>query len=282
MKSIETVSQAKLTQRRHQLRRQGRRKSFQEIWRSLFVSGLAGGLLWVTTQPFWAIRSSEQIEIKDNELLTTSAIRSLVPLSYPQSLLTLSPQALAEHLESNAPIAKATVTRQLVPPELSIQVQERQPVAIALSPGGQYQFATRIGLLDERGIWMPIDSYNTVNSPLQWPTLKVIGLNKQSRQYWPEVYKAVSHSPVKVLEINWQSPGNLIVKTSLGDVHLGAYSSRLSYQFSVLDKMRELPSYMNASQIAYIDLKNPDAPSIQMKKQPAPSRDTLENDRVKP
>jgi cell division protein FtsQ len=282
MKSIAPVSQAKLTQRRHQLRRQGRRKSFQEIWRSLFVSGLAGGLLWVTIQPFWAIRSSDQIEIEDNVWLTTSAIRSLVPLSYPQSLLTLSPQALAEQLESNAPIAKATVTRQLVPPELSIQVQERQPVAIAVSPGSQYQVPTRIGLLDERGIWMPIDSYNTVNPPLQLPTLKVIGLNKQSRQYWPEVYKAVSHSPVKVLEINWQNPANLIVKTSLGYVHLGAYDSRLSDKFSVLDKMRELPSYMNASEIAYIDLKNPDAPSIQMKKQPSPSSDILENDPVKP
>jgi cell division protein FtsQ len=80
------------------------------------------------------------------------------------------------------------------------------------------------------------------------------------------VYKAVSRSPVKVFEIDWQNPANLILKTELGKVHFGPYSSRFTEQLSILDRMRELPTHISPSQIAYIDLKNPEFPAIQMNK----------------
>jgi cell division protein FtsQ len=92
----------------------------------------------------------------------------------------------------------------------------------------------------------------------------VIGSRDQYRPYWSEVYQAVSHSPVKVFEIDWQNPANLILKTELGNVHFGPYSSRFTEQLGVLDRMRELPTHISPSKIAYIDLKNPDFPAIQM------------------
>ncbi|MEQ8957911.1 MAG: cell division protein FtsQ/DivIB, partial [Coleofasciculus sp. C2-GNP5-27] len=48
-------------------------------------------------------------------------------------------------------------------------------------------------------------------------------------------------------------------------VHLGPDSSQLAEQLAVLDRMRQLPTQLQPSQIAYIDLKNPDRPVIQMK-----------------
>ena len=270
MESIASVTQAELTTRRKKLRRARRIKSFQAIWRSLFVGGMASSLVWALTLPDWVIRQPEQVVIEGNHFLSTKAVRSLLPLSYPQSILRVEPQAIANSLESQAPIAKATVSRQLLPPGLTIQIKERKPVAIAQATAAQNTKASQstqsAGLLDEQGVWMPRSSYTKLDQDLELPTLKVIGSMVQYRPYWSEVYQAVSHSPVKVFEIDWRDPANLILKTELGNVYFGPYSSRFSEQLRVLDRMRELPSLIQQSKIAYIDLKNPDFPAIQMNK----------------
>lgn len=269
MANIASVSQAQISNRRQQLRRARRIKFFQDLWRSLMVGGMASGLIWAITLPDWVIRQPEQIGIEGNEFLSTQAIRSLLPLSYPQSLLRVEPQAIAEVLEDAAPIARATVTRQLIPPGLTIQVQERQPVAIAqgiaLAAQGQTQVTSEPGFLDERGVWMPQSSYHSLKANVELPTLQVRGQNEYYRPYWSQVYQVINHSPVKVLEIDWRNPANLILKTELGNVHLGSDSSQLAEQLAVLDRMRQLPTHLQQSQIAYIDLKNPDRPVIQMR-----------------
>jgi cell division protein FtsQ len=268
MASIASVSQAELTTRRKQLRRARRIKSFQAIWRSLFVGGMASSLVWAITLPDWVIRKPEQVVIEGNHFLSSQKIRSLLPLSYPQSLLQVEPQLIAKSLESQAPIAEATVSRQLVPPGLTIQVKERKPVAIALTNASQYtktlQSDPSIGFLDEQGVWLPSNNYPQLEQNLELSMLKVIGQNHLYRPYWSEVYQAVSHSPVKVFEIDWRNPANLILKTELGNVHFGPYSSQFTEQLLILDRMRELPTHIEPSQIAYIDLKNPKLPAIQM------------------
>ncbi len=271
-----SVSRNQLIERRHLLRRQRQIKSLQSIWRSLFLSSLAGSLVWVTAQPNWIIRKPGQIAVEGNQLLSAQSIRSLLSLKYPQSLLRLQPDILAKELESQAPIAEATVTRQLLPPSLNIQVKERQPVAIALYPSSNLRKSNlasslepslqgQVGLLDQQGVFIAMDSYKDIQPPHQLPTLKVIGFSDQQRPYWSQLYQAISHSPVKVLEIDCQNPANLIIQTELGKVHLGSYSSMLPFQLNVLDRMRELPAHIR-SEMAYIDLKNPDSPSIQMLK----------------
>ncbi len=271
MANIASVSQAQLTTRRKKLRRERRVKSFQALWRSLFVGGMATSLVWAITLPEWVIRQPEQIVIEGNHFLSAQAIRSLLPLSYPQSLLKVQPQALANSLESQAPIAEATVSRQLVPPGLTIQVKERKPVAIAQAATPKNAKSSHLnqpaGLLDEEGVLMPESSYQSNSANIELPTLKVIGSSDQYRPYWSEVYQAVSHSPIKVFEIDWQDPANLILKTELGNVHFGPYSSRFSEQLGILDRMRELPTRVSPSKIAYINLKNPDFPAIQMTKE---------------
>lgn len=264
MANIASVSQNELTSRRKKLRRARRIKSFQSLWRTLFVGGMATGLVWAITLPDWVIRSPRQIVIEGNHFLSAKAIRSLLPLSYPQSILQVQPQAIAKSLEAQGPIAKATVSRQLLPPGLTIQVKERKPVAIAKPPTNPNS-NTDIGFVDEQGVWMPNTSYTELEPNLELPTLKVIGQNEQYRPYWSEVYQALSRSAVQVFEIDWQNPSNLILKTDLGNVHFGPYSSRFSEQLGILDRMRELPTHVNPSKIAYIDLKNPDFPAIQMK-----------------
>lgn len=282
MDTIGTVSQSELVRRRRQLRRSRRQKVFQAGWQLLAVSSLAGFLLWTTTSPALVIERAEQVEIEGNDFLSDQAIRSLLPLSYPQSLLQVRPQQLARELESQGPIAKATVSRQLLPLGLKVTVHERYPVAIAtegsaIAPG--FPTATppelspnpavgssgmpSVGLLDEQGMWMPIESYTALDPRVQLPQLQIVGPLEQYRSEWKLVYPFIRRSPIKIYEINWEDPANLILKTELGVVHCGPYSPRFGEQVTRLGQMGDLPNQIDLAQVAYIDLTNPERPSLQ-------------------
>ncbi|MCW6053048.1 FtsQ-type POTRA domain-containing protein [Lyngbya sp. CCAP 1446/10] len=284
MASFGAVSQTELGRRREELRRQRRARSAAVLWQTVAASALAGGLLWWIAQPAWLIVRSEQVKVEGNQWLSDKAVRSLVPLSYPQSLWGIQPQALAEKLESTGPIAKAKVTRNLFPPSLTIEVAERLPVAVA-QPTAVLKSSDKekVGWLDARGGWMPSESYTAVRSQNSsigqsstqgtqpqhsLPTLKVIGPLEQYRTSWPKFYQGLSGLTVKVFEIDWQDPNNLILKTEIGTVHLGPYSSKTASQLQVLDRMRQLPKQLDSSLISYIDLKNPAAPIVHLPEPP--------------
>lgn len=280
MVDIASVSQTELSQRRQQLRRQRRLRLLQSVWRSLAVAGLAGGLFWVATRPTWVIRQPEQVKVEGNRYISTQTIRALLPISYPQFLLKLQPQGIAEELVHKAPIETATVSRQLFPPGVTVQVKERYPVAVAVpaepiapsstgaaAPSSSPNSSTSVGLLDKNGVWIPLESYTALKQTIKLPSLKVTGWRNQYLTAWSNLYGQVSQSPVKISEIDWRQPSNLILRTELGIVHFGSYSSsQFPLQLKALDQMRQLPERLSTSQITYIDLKDPDSPAIQVTK----------------
>jgi cell division protein FtsQ len=279
MASFASVSETELGRRRQQLQRIRRDRFAAVAWQMLAASGMAAGLLWWIAQPTWLIARSEQVKIEGNHWLSDKAVRSLMPLSYPQSLWGIQPQALASKLETTGPIAKAKVTRNLFPPSLTVEVAERLPVAVAQPSAmvGRKTDKQKVGWLDAKGGWMPFDSYTTdkqsknssignnsqeTQSQRSLPSLKVIGDLELYRAEWPKFYQGFSGLTVKVFEIDWQNPNNLILKTEIGTVHLGPPSSRTIEQLKVLNRMRQLPKQLDSSKIAYIDLKNPASPTI--------------------
>ncbi|MFE4107775.1 cell division protein FtsQ/DivIB [Almyronema epifaneia] len=267
---LTAVSPTALAARRQQLRRQRQIRVLQSLWRNAALLGLTAGVVWSTTLPKWLIYTPEQVEIQGNEILSAAAIRASLTIDYPQSLLALHPHEIAEQLEANAPIAQAMVTRRLFPPGLTIQVQEREPVAIALpdtvmsgdaDPEG---FRHQAGLLDASGTWMPQSSFASFSDASALPQLKVRGMQAQYQADWPTLYQAVSQSSIKIYEIDWRQPNNLVLHTELGTVHVGAYSDRFQAQIAALSQLRHLDQRLAEQDIAYIDLSSPQKPVIQM------------------
>ncbi|MEH2412568.1 cell division protein FtsQ/DivIB [Nostoc sp.] len=262
MAGIISVSRTNLAQRRQKLRRQRRMKIIQAIWRTFAITGLTGGLFWLVVQPVWMLKAPKQILMKSGDkLLSDETAQSLLVLSYPQSLWRIEPSAIANSLKKQPTIAEAIVKRRLFPPGLIIEIQERVPVAVTQTSGNK---KLTIGLLDASGVWMPLEKYTSLNPTSKLPNLKVIGSPKQYCLYWTQLHQAISQSPVNVMEIDCRNPTNLILKTELGNVHLGAPGPQLSEQIKVLAQMRHLGAKLNSSQIEYIDLKNPDFPLVQM------------------
>lgn len=267
-------SQVDLLQRRQRLRRKRRVRLFQTVWQGLMVTALAGGLVWVTTLPIWLIRKPEQIKVEGNRLVPSQTLRSLVPITYPQSLLQLKPEAIAKELRAKAPISDVVVNRQLFPPSLTIRVVERYPVAIVLANTSDIQLlsqesiksketATKIGLLDENGMRLPLENYTAIQHAIKLPSLKIIGNPEYYRRNWSALYREISRSPIKITEVDFQNPANLVLKTEIGTIHLGPYGMQFPEQIKTLDRMRKLSNQVSFNQIAYIDLRNPNSPFIQ-------------------
>jgi len=282
MADIPTISQIELAERRRKLRWQRRWRILQTSWQVVAMGGLTAGLIWVVTLPDWMLRDASQIEVEGNKFLSADTVRTLLPIKYPQFLLTLQPKTLTQRLESQAPIAEATVSRHLFPPGLTVRIQERYPVAIVYSSptarsssqpenalnSGSHSVSSPVSnpvaLLDERGTFIPYESYVALNRSRQLPNLKIVGMQDQYRSQWTSLYQQVSRSPVKILEIDWREPGNLILHSELGTVYCGAYGSRFSEQLRTLDQLRQLPEKLDVQQIDFIDLRNPQSPLVNL------------------
>jgi len=243
-------------------------QALKAIWQTLALSGLLAGTIWAMTRPNWVLRDNRQVTIEGNSLLSKPVILSRLALAYPRSLLQVSPMAIAQSLESYPPIADAKVARRLFPPSLVVQVQERTPVAVAIArlvPNSSTPYSkASIGFLDSQGIWIPAESYPAQVRQHLHPKLRVLGSPESYRTYWSSLYQTIGRSAIEVLEIDCQDPANLVLKTELGTVHLGPYSNRLAKQLEVLAQMRSISTQINSREIAYIDLKNPAAPLVQM------------------
>jgi cell division protein FtsQ len=273
MTDISSISSDELTQRRRQLRRQRRARLLQTSWQVISMTGLTVGVVWLVTLPDWMLNDSSQIVIEGSKSLSPDMIRAMLPITYPQSVLALQPEALARQLEAEAPIADATVTRRMFPPGVVIHIQERHPIAVVyaapqntmtLPQGENFENLVAIALLDNEGTWMPYEQYVALNHSQKLPNLKVVGIQEHYRTQWKELYDTLSRSPIKITTIDWREPSNLILHTDLGLVHCGPFGARFREQLKILDQMRKLPDSLETEKIAYIDLSNPDMPMLEL------------------
>ena len=270
MPDITEYSRENLTSRRRGLKQRRNKLFWQRLWRHTAMIGLTVGCVSLATSSRWQLRSAEQINLSGNRLLSNQAIHELMAIDYPLPLLKVHPLELENTLTTEGPIADAIVRRRLLPPGLNIRIQERTPVAIALpntdmavtSLEDEPQSFTQMGLLDANGYWMPYNSFTQLGS--DEPNLQVQGMRPAYQKDWPTIYQTLQKNPVQVGRLDWRDPTNLILYTELGTVHMGPYGQNFSKQLRALDRMRNLNAKMDIEEIAFIDLRNPDNPTLEI------------------
>jgi len=270
-------SRQELGKRRQYLRNKRRYTFYKTLWRSLAVVGFATGSVWLATSSVWDVRSEAQIAVTGNQILSDQNVQALLPIPYPQSLLSVSPEALASSLETHAPIEQASINRRLLPPGLRVRVRERKPVAIAIPdiaqplkslPEQPVPFEEP-GLIDAEGYWMPRNSFqslgvDTAQSSAAMPDLAVKGMQAKHRSQWRSMYKSIQTSPVKITAVDWTEPSSLVMQSELGEVRIGAYGSEFEAQLAALDQIRNLETKVNPERVAYINLQDPNNPVVQI------------------
>nr|WP_228383230.1 FtsQ-type POTRA domain-containing protein [Synechococcus elongatus] len=241
--------------------------------RFLGVSTIAAGLVWVLARPLWIIQDPQRIQIQGQQTLNRDRLFATLDLKFPLNLLQLQPQRLEQRLLEAAPLQQVQIQRRLLPASLLITVQEitatAQASRVVVEPNQPPQ--ERWGILDRQGVWHPLSAYERLGANLPQTTLKVRGYREPYQRLWPALYTLLSSSPVQIRGLDWRDPTNLILKTELGLVYCGPYDpALLPQQIATLDRLRQLPEKTNLDAIAYIDLRQPATPRVQMK--PTPPR----------
>lgn len=247
-------------ERRRQQKKQVAQKRFQNIsphlktiWQILVSFGIFATGAWVVSQPYWEIRSPDQIEVQGTKLLSPQQLKTKIFIDYPKYIYRLQTQEIANQLEKKAPVYDVAVRRSLFPPRVIVIVRERQPVAIATING-------QVGYLDFKGVWTSAKSYPT---GIKKPDIEIVGANKNVLQDWRMLYGQISRSPVKISKLDFRAVNNLILSTDLGLVHCGAYSnSKIEAQIQMLNRLRSLPKSTPKLKFTHIDLVNPNFPVL--------------------
>jgi len=269
---IRRRSSQDLSKRRQHLRAKRKYQFYKTLWRGVALMGFVAGSIWIATSPVWLIKTGEQLEVSGNQLLSDENVQDLVPVPYPQSLLKVKPDELAESLESHGPIESAVVSRRLVPPGLHVRINERVPVAVAVPdtthplkaiPAQPIPFKEP-GLLDADGYWLPRNSFRELGASASLPPFAVRGMQAGYEDSWQAIYQEISRSPVKITALDWTRPSNLILQSELGTVHLGPYGKSFEAQLAALDQLRSLNDQVNPEKVAFIDLLDPDHPVVEV------------------
>lgn len=227
------------------------------LWRSCLTISCALGLGLVATLPYWQIKYQSQISFVGKKLVSQNSIYDALDFTYPQLIWTINGSNLAQQVKSIPAIEVARIDKQIMPPQLIINLQERIPVAIATSLG-------KVGFLDVHGEWIPQDLYASFDDNFSLPELAVLNYQPQYKQSWISIYQLISLYPkLKVSKVQWNHSGGLFIQTKIGRVFLGADSSRLEQQFKIISKLQNLPKHIDRRKIAYIDLSNPKINLIQ-------------------
>jgi cell division protein FtsQ len=245
-----------LRDRRRQLRKERQVRTLKVSWQVLLLGIIVGGVVWGVTRPDWTISKPQQVSIAGNQALTESAVRNMLGLRYPASLLQIEPQALHAKLLAQGSVVQANVHRELMPPRLYVQIRDRLPVATV-----DRSINNKItkGLLDETGQWLPLTSYRLKSE--QMPKLRLI--SGQSCPGWTELYRAIQQSPVQISEVNCQEPLHLTLNTEIGLVRVGEFDRTKIYK--QLQRAHELRNWQQSTSLknAIVDLENPQSPKLQ-------------------
>ena len=253
-------------QRRQQMRRERQRRFCLEIWQTLASAGTALGLGWALVHPVWQIREPQQIRIRTGGLLSEAQVRSWLDLEHPHFLWALSPNTLTAKLAQQPVVAQVRVRRQGFPSRVEIWVQERQPVAALVCQ--RHCSDHNQGFLDSEGHQLGGEYAPVLRQLKRYPSLRVTGWHPTQKSLWPQVYQAVAASPVRVTGIDWEQPGDIRLHTELGVIRLGGDLYRLSEQLVTLDRLRYLPRQLPLHRIAAIDLSDPQAPLVELRRAP--------------
>ena len=283
--------------RRNQLKRQRRNRFLQFSWRIGFTLGLAATLGWGLSQPEWKIRSLSQIKVLGNTRLSTETLERLLPVTYPSSLIRIQPSVISRQLKTYAHVDQVTISRQLFPPQVNIVVQERAPVAkaqcnnCALVYDGQSLFGkNNMWLIDSEGVVLPQASYPNVE-PKTLPQLEIDGYlhapsnpqdldgiegrpvttSPQQKRRLRQMLPLLLKSPVDIRKVDWRDPNNIKLHTQLGTVHLADPTQspmQLKAQLEALDKLRSLPTKVDWKRVAFLDLSDPQYPTLELKEKP--------------
>ena len=234
-----------------------------ELWQSLFFSSTSIFLILSFSNQAWEPISFDQTKITGLSGITKNDIKKTTSIFYPKNLLELNPKEIESYLIKKLPIKGVSVSRKFFPPEIHVNVLEREPVAFA-----NRDFSSNLekGMIDIEGSWIPLRFVH--KSKQNKIKLSIENWNSNKKKEIIQIIKNrfIFQSPL--LKIKISPLQEISLKTEQFDsVLLGSETDRLIEQINKLNQLQKsLPNLLINTKVKIVDLKDPSKPELKIEK----------------
>tara|TARA_Y100001968_G_scaffold126976_1_gene115860 strand:+ start:177 stop:998 length:822 start_codon:yes stop_codon:yes gene_type:complete len=239
------------------------KKFLIELWQLIFFSSASIFLIFIFLDQAWRPISFEETKITGLSGITEIDIKKNTSNFYPKNLLELNPKEIESYLIQKLPIKDVLISRKFFPPEIHINILERDPIAFA---SRTYPNNPEKGMIDIEGFWIPLQFVN--KSKKNKIKLYVENWNPTKKGDVLLIIKNrfVLQSPLEKITINPLQ--EISIKTEhFNSVLLGSNTDRLIEQMNKLNQLQKtLPNLLINTKVKTVDLKDPSKPELKIEK----------------
>ncbi len=239
------------------------KKFLIELWQLVVFSSTSVFLIFTFSNQAWRPISFDQTQITGLSGLTKNDIQKTTSIFFPRNLLELNPKEIESYLKKKLPIKDVSVSRKFFPPEIQLNIIEREPIA----------FATRVlennidkGMIDIEGAWIPLQFVN--KSKKNKIKLFIDNWTPNKKNDITQIIKNrfILQSPLEIITINPLQ--EISIKTEhFNSVLLGSDTDRLIEQINKLNQLQKsLPNLLINTKVKIVDLKDPSKPELKIEK----------------
>ncbi len=239
-------------------------KSFMvELWQLLFFSSTTIIFIFTYINQAWKPISFDQTRISGLSGITKNDIKQTTSVFYPRNLLELNPKEIESYLIKKLPIKGVSVSRQFFPPEIHLNILEREPIAFT-----SRAFSNNLekGMIDIEGSWIPIRFVNKSKQNQIKLSIENWSPNKKEEILLILKNRSLFRSPLQKIKINRLQ--EISLTTDHFDlVLLGSGTDRLIEQIEKLNTLQKsLPNLLINTKVKIVDLKDPTKPKLKIEK----------------
>ena len=203
----------------------------------------------------------EDIRISGSQLFSQNDVANISTLKFPIRLIFIETNLLEKELKQNLSLKNVSVSRQIFPFGLKVQVKTRTPIAY----GERILNGEKIsGFIDKDGIF--INKQNAEEIDLSRLNIQIFGWKERFKATLSEILIANENYEFEIVKITFSPNGFLTLEEKdLKKIFLGFNPNLINYQLQIIDNLKnELKKNNFSEKIDNIDLTDPNKPKIKV------------------
>ena len=203
----------------------------------------------------------QDIRISGSKLLTQNDVANISTLKFPTRLILIQTNLLEKELKQNLSLKNVSVSRQIFPFGLKVQVKTRTPIAY----GERILNGEKIsGFIDKDGIF--INKQNVEEIDLSSLNIQIFGWKERFKETLSEILIARDNYEFEIVKITFSPNGFLTLEEkNLKKIFLGFNPNLINYQLQIINDLKiQFKKNNFYEKIDSIDITDPNKPKIKV------------------
>ena len=203
----------------------------------------------------------QDIRISGSKLLTHNDVANISTLKFPTRLIFIQTNLLEKELRQNLSLKNVSVSRQIFPFGLKVQVKTRTPIAF----GERILNGEKIsGFIDKDGIF--INKQNVEEIDLSNLNIQIFGWKERFKETLSEILIARKNYEFEIVKITFSPNGFLTLEEkNLKKIFLGFNPNLINYQLQIINDLKiQFKKNNFYEKIDSIDITDPNKPKIKV------------------